>query len=202
MTVTQNAPILHPPGGEENHLVFVLTVTVTDADGDTASGTITITVNDDFAGYQPRGRISADAAGRRNQSRSKCVWRLFGIVQRRFWCGRPWIGRLWSEHGQRHRQRPRRCRDRTAILLFNVRRRGRRPRRRRWRVPLATPFTVSVDCGTGVVTLDQIRALEHPDRADPNDAGQPERDFDPDRPGRSSTPTATLSAWRSISATV
>ena len=46
-SVTQNAPILHPAGGEENDLVFVLTVTVTDADGDTDSGTITITVDDD-----------------------------------------------------------------------------------------------------------------------------------------------------------
>ncbi len=45
--VTQNAPILHPAGGQENNLVFVLTVTVTDSDGDTASGTITITYNDD-----------------------------------------------------------------------------------------------------------------------------------------------------------
>ena len=45
--VTQNAPILHPAGGEENNLVFVLTVTATDQDGDTAHGTITITYNDD-----------------------------------------------------------------------------------------------------------------------------------------------------------
>jgi hypothetical protein len=45
--VTQNAPILHPSGGDENNLVFVLTVTVTDADGDTAHGTITLTYNDD-----------------------------------------------------------------------------------------------------------------------------------------------------------
>ncbi|MFL6756972.1 MAG: DUF5801 repeats-in-toxin domain-containing protein, partial [Sphingomicrobium sp.] len=45
--VTQNAPILHPAGGQENNLVFVLTVTATDQDGDTAHGTITITYNDD-----------------------------------------------------------------------------------------------------------------------------------------------------------
>ena len=48
--ITQNAPILHPPGGEENDLVFVLTVTATDADGDTATGTITITYDDDTPG--------------------------------------------------------------------------------------------------------------------------------------------------------
>ncbi len=48
--ITQNAPILHPPGGEENDLVFVVTVTATDADGDTATGTITITYDDDTPG--------------------------------------------------------------------------------------------------------------------------------------------------------
>ena len=48
--ITQNARILHPAGGEENDLVFVLTVTVTDADGDTATGTITITYDDDTPG--------------------------------------------------------------------------------------------------------------------------------------------------------
>jgi T1SS-143 domain-containing protein len=46
-TVTENAPILHPAGGDENNVGFVINYTVTDSDGDTAPGTLNINVNDD-----------------------------------------------------------------------------------------------------------------------------------------------------------
>ena len=46
-TVTQNLPILHADGNDENNESFSLTYTVTDGDTDTATGTLTINVDDD-----------------------------------------------------------------------------------------------------------------------------------------------------------
>jgi large repetitive protein len=46
-TVTQNAPIQHPAGGNENNTPFTLNYTVADADGDTAGGALSINVDDD-----------------------------------------------------------------------------------------------------------------------------------------------------------
>jgi hypothetical protein len=46
-TVTENNPILHPPGDNENNVVIVANYTVTDEDGDVAVGTLTINVDDD-----------------------------------------------------------------------------------------------------------------------------------------------------------
>ena len=46
-TVTQNAPILHPAGADENNVGFTLAYQVTDADGDQAAGTLAINVDDD-----------------------------------------------------------------------------------------------------------------------------------------------------------
>lgn len=46
-TVTQNAPILHAPGGDENDQSFTLTYRVTDSEGDFADGTLVINVDDD-----------------------------------------------------------------------------------------------------------------------------------------------------------
>ncbi|HEX5237992.1 MAG TPA: DUF5801 repeats-in-toxin domain-containing protein, partial [Sphingomicrobium sp.] len=46
-TVTQNAPIDHAPGGNENNADFTINYTVTDVDGDHANGTLNIEVNDD-----------------------------------------------------------------------------------------------------------------------------------------------------------
>ncbi|MCX8571644.1 DUF5801 repeats-in-toxin domain-containing protein [Aminobacter sp. MET-1] len=45
--VTQNAPIAHATGGNENDQVFNLTYQVKDGDGDTIDGTLKISVNDD-----------------------------------------------------------------------------------------------------------------------------------------------------------
>ena len=46
-TVTQNAPVVHAPGDNENNAPFTLNYTVTDVDGDPASGTLLISVDDD-----------------------------------------------------------------------------------------------------------------------------------------------------------
>ncbi|WP_324829182.1 DUF5801 repeats-in-toxin domain-containing protein [Qipengyuania zhejiangensis] len=45
--VTQNANVLHAPGGDENDLSFTLTYRVTDGDNDTADGMLVVNVNDD-----------------------------------------------------------------------------------------------------------------------------------------------------------
>ena len=46
-TVTQNAPILHVAGLDENNQAFTINYQVTDGDGDSASGTMSIDVDDD-----------------------------------------------------------------------------------------------------------------------------------------------------------
>ena len=46
-TVTQNAPILHASGADENNQPFTITYKATDADGDSANGTIVVDVDDD-----------------------------------------------------------------------------------------------------------------------------------------------------------
>ena len=45
--MTENAPILHPAGDNENNVVFTIDYTVTDSDGDSAPGTLNINVDDD-----------------------------------------------------------------------------------------------------------------------------------------------------------
>ncbi|MFN3620938.1 beta strand repeat-containing protein, partial [Sphingorhabdus sp.] len=46
-TVTQNAPIIHAAGANENNVPFTLNYTVTDVDGDSADGSLEINVDDD-----------------------------------------------------------------------------------------------------------------------------------------------------------
>ncbi|MEQ1775760.1 MAG: DUF5801 repeats-in-toxin domain-containing protein, partial [Burkholderiales bacterium] len=46
-TVTQNAPIQHAAGGDENNQSFAIAYRVTDGDGDTADGSLSINVDDD-----------------------------------------------------------------------------------------------------------------------------------------------------------
>ena len=46
-TVTQNAPIVHAAGGDENNQGFTLAYTVTDVDGGSATGSLAIDVDDD-----------------------------------------------------------------------------------------------------------------------------------------------------------
>src|SRR5207248_1163573 len=46
-TVTQNAPVMHAAGLDENNQDFALTYRVTDGDSDSVDGTLTVRVNDD-----------------------------------------------------------------------------------------------------------------------------------------------------------
>ncbi|HEX6072762.1 MAG TPA: DUF5801 repeats-in-toxin domain-containing protein [Sphingomicrobium sp.] len=46
-TVTENNPILHATGDNENNAIFVINYNVVDNDGDTAPGTLTVNVDDD-----------------------------------------------------------------------------------------------------------------------------------------------------------
>jgi VCBS repeat-containing protein len=46
-TVTENAPVLHAAGDNENNALFTINYTVTDSDGDVAAGTLNISVDDD-----------------------------------------------------------------------------------------------------------------------------------------------------------
>lgn len=46
-SATQNLPVLHSAGNDENNQQFTLEYVVTDADGDTANGTVAINVDDD-----------------------------------------------------------------------------------------------------------------------------------------------------------
>ena len=45
--MTQNAPIDHAPGGDENNQYFTINYQVKDGDGDKVFGTLTISVDDD-----------------------------------------------------------------------------------------------------------------------------------------------------------
>ncbi|MBD2836821.1 type I secretion C-terminal target domain-containing protein, partial [Pseudomonas sp. JM0905a] len=54
-TVTQNAPVMHTLGGDENDLSFQVGYTITDRDGDFANGSLNITVDDD----SPEVRVNA-----------------------------------------------------------------------------------------------------------------------------------------------
>ncbi|WP_300973034.1 DUF5801 repeats-in-toxin domain-containing protein [Sphingomonas sp. LHG3406-1] len=56
-TVTQNAPIVHAAGENENNVAFTFNYTVTDRDGDSAVGTLQVNVDDDT----PTVAVSAGA---------------------------------------------------------------------------------------------------------------------------------------------
>ena len=56
-TVTQNAPIAHAAGGDENNAPFTLGYTVTDVDGDAANGTLVVNVDDDTTVVTANGAV-------------------------------------------------------------------------------------------------------------------------------------------------
>ena len=56
-TVTQNAPIAHAAGGDENNAPFTLSYTVTDVDGDAANGTLVVNVDDDTTVVTANGAV-------------------------------------------------------------------------------------------------------------------------------------------------
>ncbi len=169
-TVTQNAPIDHPAGGEENNLSFTINYSVTDADGDSAPGTLTINVDDDTPtisredvsaptlivdetnlAVDATGNFSAlfdvqygaDGAGTTSYGVSVVNGTDSGLID--------------VATGQ-------------SIFLFNN---GGVVEGRVGGVNGAVAFTVSVNSATGVVTLNQVRALDHPNAADPDDPVSP-----------------------------
>ena len=63
-TVTQNNPIDHPAGSNENDVAFTIGYRVTDGDGDTIDGSIVINVDDDTpVTYEPADATLTNAAG-------------------------------------------------------------------------------------------------------------------------------------------
>ena len=84
-TVTQNAPIDHAAGGDENNQGFTLAYTVTDVDGGSAAGTFAIDVDDDTpvasAADHPAG-----AGGRRDEPGDQCLGQLRRRVHHRVRC--------------------------------------------------------------------------------------------------------------------
>ncbi|HEY0630290.1 MAG TPA: DUF5801 repeats-in-toxin domain-containing protein [Sphingomicrobium sp.] len=162
-TVVQNAPIDHPAGSDENNLSFGIGVRVVDVDGDSEPATITINVDDDTpemnradvsvptltvdetdlatnasADYSVvfDGAYGADGPGTTSYAVSVVNGTDSGLVD---------------------------VASGDAILLFMN---GSVVEGRVGGADGPVAFTVSVDSGTGVVTLDQIRALEHPDTND------------------------------------
>jgi hypothetical protein len=61
-TVSQNAPIVHAAGSDENNQAFTVTYRVTDGDGDTADGTLGINVDDDTPTIGPIANSIVDFA--------------------------------------------------------------------------------------------------------------------------------------------
>ena len=55
-TVTQNTPIVHAAGLDENDQAFTLNYRVTDGDGDTTDGTLDINVENDVPVHRERRR--------------------------------------------------------------------------------------------------------------------------------------------------
>ncbi|MFQ1919513.1 type I secretion C-terminal target domain-containing protein [Aeromonas veronii] len=63
-SVTQNAPIKHADGNDENNASFTLSYRVTDADQDSVDGSLTINVDDDTPVAQNDTAIVAESSGK------------------------------------------------------------------------------------------------------------------------------------------
>ncbi|MCA1683570.1 MAG: DUF5801 domain-containing protein, partial [Actinobacteria bacterium] len=169
-TVTQNAPIDHPAGGDENNLSFTINYTVTDVDGDSAPGTLTINVDDDTP-VITRADVSAptltvdetDLATNASGNFSTLFSVSYGAdgpgttVYSVSVVNGTDSGLNDVATGQ-------------DILLFNN---AGVVEGRVGGASGAVAFTVSVNSTTGVVTLDQVRALQHPDATNPDDPVSP-----------------------------
>ena len=174
-TITQIAPIDHPAGNNENNLEFSIGVRVTDADGDFVEGFGLLTVDDDsptmnFAdvslptlhvdetvlGTNDSGDFSvvfngaygADGPGSTSYAVSTVNGTDSGLVDTA--TGLPVL--LYNIAGV--------VTGSTSATLGGVDAGN-------------TVFTVSVNSGTGVVTLDQIRAVIHPDPTNNDDPVSP-----------------------------
>ena len=161
-TVTQNAPIDHAAGGDENDQGFTLAYTVTDVDGDSAAGTLAIDVDDDTpvaSASTTQPVLTVDETNRATNASASFA----GVFTTAFGADGAGGCRLRARHHCR-RDRPHRHRHRRGGQPGPERRRGRGPHGDR----NLLVFTVSVDAA-GTVTLDQQRAVVHPDAANPDD---------------------------------
>ncbi len=167
-SVVQNAPIDHAAGDQENNQVFTLNYTVTDQDNDSAPGTFTINVDDDtpivgITEQEPSLTVdetnlainaSADFSsafthsfGADGPAASNSLVYSLGISAPGADSGL--IDVATGQHVLLSVNASGVVEGRTAISGDLV-------------------FTVSVD-SSGSVTLDQIRALSHPDASNPDD---------------------------------
>ncbi|MFL6745950.1 MAG: DUF5801 repeats-in-toxin domain-containing protein [Sphingomicrobium sp.] len=169
-TVVQNAPIDHAAGNLENNQPFTINYTVTDVDNDSASGTLLINVDDDtpVVGFADRGtpnltvdetdlgtNASASFASNFNVSFGADGPAAANSLTYTLGVSAPGAdsGLIDVATGQH------------VLLSVN----GSGVVEGRTAVGGLLVFTVSVD-GSGNVTLDQIRAVAHPDTASPDDS--------------------------------
>jgi len=166
-SVVQNNPINHAAGGDENNANFTINYQVTDQDGDSAPGTLNISVDDDtptvvLSGTSPSLTVDesnltvndtkpfagmfTDSFGADGPAAANSVGYTLGLNAGS-------TGLVDVATGQ-------------AIVLVN------NAGVIEGHVGSAAgllAFSVSVD-SSGNVTLDQVRALSHPDAANPNDS--------------------------------
>ncbi|HEY6661952.1 MAG TPA: DUF5801 repeats-in-toxin domain-containing protein [Sphingomicrobium sp.] len=167
-SVVQNAPIDHSAGAQENNQVFTLNYTVTDQDNDSAPGTFTINVDDDtpLVSIADRGEPSltvdeTDLGTNASASFASNFSVSFGAdgpaaansLSYTLGVNAGATGLVDVATGQ------------PIVLVMN----GAVVEGHVGSAAGALAFTVSVDA-SGTVTLDQIRALQHPDASNPDDS--------------------------------
>lgn len=194
-TVTQNAPIVHAAGGDENNQLFTINYSVTDIDGDGANGTLSIDVDDDTPtvvanAIQPTLTVDeSNFAGNANTSFASVFTTSFGAdgaatanaTTYALGINPGATGLVDTATGQ------------AVVLMLNggiV--------EGRTAISNALVFTVSV-AANGTVTLDQSRAVVHTPNAGPDDTTSLSADnlvtltaTVTDRDGDSATATANI----------
>jgi len=169
-SVVQNAPIDHPAGSNENNDVFTINYNVTDQDGDSAPGSFTINVDDDTptVGIADRGVPSltvdeTDLGTNATASFANNFSHSFGAD------GPAAAGSLAYSLGISAPGADSGLIDvatgQAVVLVLN----NGVVEGHVGNAAGALAFTVSVNAA-GDVTLDQIRALQHPDTTNPDDS--------------------------------
>ena len=176
-TVTQLAPIMHPEGAEENDLQFTIHYRVTDGDGDFVDGSFAINIDDDTPvvtltdegapsltvddttlGTTDTGNFAGlfdFKAGADGAAGSPTYSFAFG--------GNVDTGVVDVESG--HKVFLKLVDDHTLVGLVGDASDQYDPNG-------AVAFKITVD-GSGNVTLEQMRAVEHDDPSDPDEASSP-----------------------------
>jgi len=168
-SVVQNAPIDHPAGGDENNDVFTINYSVTDQDGDSAPGSFNINVDDDTPTVSLVGegepQLTVDEtnlAVNDTQSFASKFAVSFGADGPA--ASNPLVYTLGINAPGADSGLIDVATGQHVLLSIN----GSGVVEGRTAISGDLVFTVSVD-GSGNVTLDQIRALTHPDSSNPND---------------------------------